>query len=121
MPASSSSVRSAYSSSSELTASATTFNRRTMRPSPARRNFSKIDTGQRSLKRLRPMVGGFPTDLPPPPTHCTDTASEIGRYHPGYRGNIRLLTGTFAAGSADMEPIELTTGDGLVLRAWQPD
>src|SRR5205085_12328256 len=42
-------------------------------------------------------------------------------FHPRYRRNIRLPTLAFAAGSAFMEPIELTTGDGLALRAWQPE
>src|SRR4051812_36023134 len=92
-----------------------------MRPSPARRNFSKIDTGQRSLKRLRPIVCGFHTEPPPPPSHCTDTGHHNGTNRPRCRRNIRLLTRTDAAGSANMEPIELTTGDGLVLRAWQPE
>src|SRR5690242_12921515 len=119
MPASSSSVRSAYSSSSELTASATAFNLRSIRPSPARRIFSKIDTGQRSLKRLRPIVGGFPTNLPPPPSHSTDIGRKNGTYPPTYRGNIRLPAGADTAGSAFMEPLELATGDGLVLRPWQ--
>ncbi|GAA2610093.1 hypothetical protein GCM10010399_46150 [Dactylosporangium fulvum] len=50
-----------------------------------------------------------------------DSKRHTSTNHPTYRGNIRPSAATFPAGSAVMEPIELTTGDGLVLRAWQAD
>ncbi|UAB95747.1 GNAT family N-acetyltransferase [Dactylosporangium vinaceum] len=42
-------------------------------------------------------------------------------YDRKYSGNIRLKAPDHEAGSAFMDPIELATGDGLVLRAWQPE